>query len=448
MAVREHLSEKYRKRIDEFLTDQSDLKLSEPLSQIERDEIWEDISDEMDIGETWDRISSDLGQVMPSNLDFSIIFKFIAALLIMFVALIPVKKEIQIAGTGQKEFLIPQEQIENTKETITENIHKGPDTEERLNGEPPSPSGYISDSGKDVQDPIRTEYNGTGLINQTPYIVADGLTAGIADTSELDEANIHSPFPDNQFEKSRISPDLLINRQEIADIPAEINYFDAGIKSNRSGTGPAIPYNTKGRISVGLVTIVRNTWLLNHETFNGLKMESLNTTLIVFSPDVGLSFNYSLNNNWKLQADGFIYSNTGQEYLQYINGHYIKKHITLSYSKIALSVKYKLTGKEDVRGRASINLVAGSYLSVLQNARQKINNDLEDIESQYGKFDYGLRIGSELDLRLFEHFSLVPGLFLSIGLPNIYQGDGYIPGYFRRTHNACAGFQLVFYYSH
>jgi hypothetical protein len=166
----------------------------------------------------------------------------------------------------------------------------------------------------------------------------------------------------------------------------------------------------------------------------------------VFFPDVGLSLSYSLNKTWLLQVDGFLSSNTGQEYLDYIYGHYSRKKITLNYSTIALSVKHKFTGSVNFMPRSSINVLAGGYVSFLHYAYQKINTDVENIGSQYGKFDFGVRLGGEFELQIFDQLSLAPGLFLSIGIPNIYKGDGYIPGYLRRTHNGSAEFHLTFYY--
>ena len=104
-------------------------------------------------------------------------------------------------------------------------------------------------------------------------------------------------------------------------------------------------------------------------------------------------------------------------------GHYSRKKITLRYSTIALSVKYKFTGRGDFMERSSINVLAGGYLSVLNYANQKINTDLENIRSQYEKFDFGIRLGGEFELQIFDQLSLAPGLFLSLGIPNIYKGD-------------------------
>ncbi len=190
----------------------------------------------------------------------------------------------------------------------------------------------------------------------------------------------------------------------------------------------------------------KNSWLLNNETLDGLKSESLTTTEIVFFPDVGLSLSYSLNKNWLLQADGLIFSNTGQKYLGYYYGHYSRKEITLRYSTFALSVKYKNIGKEFSKHRSSINLLGGGYLSVLHSVNRKINFETENISSQYRKFDLGIRLGGEFELQILDQLSVAPGLFISLGIPNIYKGNSNIPDYLRRTHTGSAEFHLAFYF--
>jgi hypothetical protein len=218
------------------------------------------------------------------------------------------------------------------------------------------------------------------------------------------------------------------------------------ISDNSTTDGFPLPLIDRGRISGGITTLFKNTWLLNHETYNGLNSESLNTTEVVFFPDVGLSLSYSFNKTWLLQADGLLSSNTGQEYLEYIYGCYSRKKITLNYLTITLSVKHKFTVSRHFIPRSSINVLAGGYISFLHYAYQKINTDLDNIESQYEKSDFGARLGGEFELEIFNQLSLAPGLFLSLGVPNIYKGTSNIPGYLRKTHNGSAEFQLAFYY--
>jgi hypothetical protein len=141
-----------------------------------------------------------------------------------------------------------------------------------------------------------------------------------------------------------------------------------------------------------------------------------------------------------------LYSNTGQKYLGYNYGHYSGKKITLSYSSLALSLKYKYAEKGGLPGNSSINLLAGTYISFLHNANRQIITNVENIRSQYLKYDIGFRLGGEIEFQLSDRLSLAPGVFLSVGIPNIYKGEGNIPGYLRKTHNGSEGFHLTLYH--
>jgi len=190
----------------------------------------------------------------------------------------------------------------------------------------------------------------------------------------------------------------------------------------------------------------KNTWLLNNETFEGLRPASLNRTRIVFFPDIGINLNYSINTNWQLQADAFFYSVTGQKYNKYESGHYISKEITLRYSTLAISARRRFPGGAWFPSGTTFGAQAGIYLSVLQQADLRKNLEIKDIGSQFQGFDIGLRLGGEIELPLTKNLSVAPGISLSLGFPNIYNDNDKIPGYLKRTRNGSEGFCFSFYY--
>jgi hypothetical protein len=443
---KDKISDTYRKQVYELLDNQSDLNLSKPLNQEELDEIWEEISTEMDIGEVWNDISSDLDIVMPVDSGSGIIVKSIAVVLIILIGMIPVKKAILDSGISQPDILIENKQNEQSAELITKNKLGDSNIGEQAKGDISPALRSSLDKSEDGNKPTPAVGNRTDLTQGTPIPVSNEIISKVLTASDTADSKPVISQNNIPIEKSNIPPALFPGDLEKINILSKIDFGSLKINDKSSIAGFSLPLIDRGRISGGLITLFKNTWLLNHETFNGFNSESLSSTEIVFFPDFGLSLNYSLNKTWLLQADGFLYSNTGQEYLEYIYGHYSRKKITLKYSTIALSVKYKFIGSGHFIPRSSINVLAGGYLSVLHYANQKINTDLENIGSQYEKFDFGVRLGGEFELQIFDRLSLAPGLFLSIGIPNIYKGNSYIPGYLIRTHNGSAGFQLAFYY--
>jgi len=303
------------------------------------------------------------------------------------------------------------------------------------------------DRSEDLNKSAKAERDRNLIPEETAVIVGNkadfhDLPAHLTYASNHAPCTYHSPAGQPIILPAVIPPDNL-KRISVASVSGD----SKPVKSNNSSiTGNSVISARGSRMSFGLIAIFKNTWLLNNETFEGLKSESLNSSEIVFFPDMGLSLNYSINSRWQIQADGFFFSRAGQLYYGYYYGHYARKEITLGYSTMALSVKYRFYDNLHLVPRYSVNLLAGGYISSLNQANQIINTDLQDIKSEYRKSDFGIRLGGEIELHLLDNFSLAPGLFLSLGIPNIYKGDGYIPGNLRITHNGSAEFHLTFYY--
>jgi hypothetical protein len=443
---KDKISDNYRKQVDELLDNQSDLNLIDPLNQEELDKIWEEISTEMDIGQVWNNISSDLDTLMPVDSGSGIIVKSIAAVLIILFGMIPVKKAILNSGVGQPDIIIENMQNKQSAKLITKNIPGDSDSEIQVKGDISPALRSSLDISEDGNKPTLTKRNRTGMAPETPMPVSNIIASKVLVPSEMVDSNLFVSPDKIPIEKSDIPPFLYTDYLKKIRLLAKSYSDSLKINDNSSTTESSLPIIDRGRISGGLITLFKNTWLLNHETFDGFKSESLKSTEFVFFPDVGLSLSYSLNRTWLLQSDVFLSSNTGQEYLDYIYGHYSRKKITLNYSTIDLSVKHKFVGSNNFIPGSSINVIAGTYLSYLHYAHQKINTDLENIVSQYEKLDFGVIVGGEYELQIFDQLSVAPGLFLSLGIPNIYKGTINIPGYLRSTHNGSAEFHLVFYF--
>lgn len=447
MREEDKISENYRKKVDDLIWSQSNLNLPKPLLQEELDEIWEEIYVEMDIGEVWNDISSDLDIIMPEDSGSGLIIKSIAAVLIILLGMVPVTKPVIDSEISQPGIIIVKKQDAHTEESLIKNKPAGINTGVKVDRD--NSPGLIRSLNRDeAAIGIYSEgRNKTGLPGETVNIPDNKDVVPDLSVNDAKDTNLalHTdPISKGQFiihpvmvpyNTLKMTPLSSISN---IDKPVIINYY--------SISGHSVQLSGPGRISIGLTALYKNTWLLNNKTFDGLKSQSLTTSEIVFFSDIGLSLNYGLNKKWQLQADGFFFSNTGQEYLEYYYGHYSRRAITLRYSTIALSVKYKFNGNSVLMPRSSVNVLAGGYFSVLNYANQRINSDLQNIGSHYQRYDLGVKLGSEIELHLFDNLSLAPGLSLSFGIPNIYKGTSNIPGNLRRTHNGSAELRLAFYY--
>jgi hypothetical protein len=449
LKAKDNISDNYRKQVDDLLDNQSDPGLFRTLDQEEIDEIWNEISTEMDLGEVWKEISSDLDIVMPVETNSGLFAKSIAAALIILIGMVPVKKTILDSHINQPENLIETRQNEQSAEMMIKNKSGDSKIAEQakmtIDILPALKRSLNKSEYGNNRIPLERDRN--DLTRETENPANDKVVFQVSFVSETADSNIDAPDNHNINEKPNILPAVLPEDElKRINVYKKTDSEKLKIGNISSLRGNSFPSTERGKISIGLITLFKNTWLLNQETFDGLKSKSLNSSEIVFFPDVGLTMNYSLNKNWLIQADGFLFSNTGQKYIEYLYGHYERKKITLRYSTIALSVKYIFTGSERLVPRSSINLLAGGYFSVLNYASQKIDTDLENIQSQYEKFDFGVRLASEFELQIFNRLSLAPGVSLSIGIPNIYKGNSMIPANLIRTHNGSVDFQLTIYY--
>jgi hypothetical protein len=446
LKVEDKISALYRKQVDELLENQDGLYYYGSLDQEELDKIWEEISGEIDIEEIWNKISSDLDIVMPVDSGSGMILKFFAAVLIVLTALIPVKKILTDRQNNQLEKIIEIEKNNRLEELIIPN-NSGSRNYEAVVKKAISPALKSPLNKKEYDDrPGMSERNKPGTPHESAKTAGTKIIPNRISDHLTDDSNLAFYIDNTTIERSVCLP-VIVPEDNLKNISFySKSDFIRPVIPNNSFRRNSVPLASRSRFSIGLTTLIKNTWLLNNETFDGLKSETLNTSEIVFFPDIGISLNYSLNKSWQIQSDGFFFSNTGQKYFEYYYGHYSRKEITLRYSTFDLLVKYRITGNRQIRPRLSINALAGGYLSSLNYAHQRINSDFLNISSQYGKVDYGIRLGGELEIQLFDHFSVVPGLFISLGIPNIYKGTEKIPGYLRSTHNGSAYFQLAFYY--
>lgn len=448
MKEKDKITGAYREQVDRFIHDQALTGPSGKIGQEELDEVWEEICSELDLSETWVKISSQLNTIMPVDPGPGLFFKGCAAMLLVLLMLTPVRRAIQAES--------PAGQATTDRTYSTEDAGQ------------PVPGGQgnfilkTEEQGKILPgDEASTKFLKQEAIVPVYKAVKQDITVSVMETdspvtkevvpvvSEAAGMNDEVPAPVSHAasaEPIRASPAAVPETALYPRIAFQADYEDLNHSFRDSGTALTSSPATAGRFTGGIVTSFKNTWLLNQETFDGLKPESLNTTELVVFPDAGLILNYSLSKKWDLQTDAFIYSSTGQEYKDYIFGHYSTKKIILRYSTIAISAKYRTGGARHPATRSSVNFLAGGYVSLLHRAEQKINTDIKEIRTEYTKFDYGIRLGAEYELQLNDQLSVAPGLTLSLGLPNIYKGTGTIPGFIRSTRNGNAGFHLSFYY--
>lgn len=444
MKQKDNIEARYRDHVARLAEGRPGSGYHETLLPEEIDEIWEEVSSELDIGDAWLHISSGLDRTMPPLHGPGFIPKFSAALLLIFSVLIYVEKTTPETNANCQETSAIIADTENSDNLFTGN-YSDETTGEGDSNPFVQKSASVYEAEQNIKEPSSghkkkllagssIDINRAGELQLAAVapVLEDGPLASLTGTYPNERA-INQPL------YSQASPEISV---------IVFKAYPESLKTRRpAGTGnQSNPMGEAGKFYGGLITTFKNTWLLTRETFNGLRSESLNTTEFVVFPDAGLSLGYGFTEKWSAQAEAFLYSSTGQEYRDYIFGRYARKKIVLRYSTLAFRTKYNISGKGNTTNRSSFSFNAGGYLSFLHNADQVINDEVSKIKSDYKRFDYGITLGGEFELHLNEYFSIAPGLNLTLGLSNIYKGNANNPGNPRRTHNGNAAFQLSFYY--
>ncbi len=200
-------------------------------------------------------------------------------------------------------------------------------------------------------------------------------------------------------------------------------------------------------LGLGFTTAMKNTWLFNHETFRGFDPASGSKTNVQIYPDVAVSLSYLLSERWKLESSFSFSSGAGQSYEQYIYGRYSQREIALNYFHAELRTGYHHRKRWVVRSNAiSHSTSVGLYYGLLNAANESIAGKKEDISSLYRKNDFGFVTGHNLNFPLTSNLVFSPGMYITWGLPNIYQGEYTLPS-LKKTHNRSVELRFSLYYN-
>jgi hypothetical protein len=393
------------------------------------DSVWNEIQDELDFKETWDNISGKLDEIRPQRgrlVPMNYLKAFAAAAAIILIMLLP--------------FRYFAEQV-NTPPIISELGNNAGD-KEQIKSVETTPLKAAEDE-KELVPEIATE---APLANNSyrNSLVSFSSNELIPNTESIDSEN--TAFGNNEQDFLRNEePDL--NR--IQSLP-----FDAKALLAINDAIPLIAMETASKIvsepdkssglsfrvaEVGLLYGYKNTWLLNHETRNGLNPGKLGNALPTFNQDIGVSSIVEVNNRHLFGLEFLWKSEAGQDYQQYINASYVNRNINLDYLKFQA---FYLWENRRVPGQA----IVGGYFASLTMAEEQQAKVRFSVDNSYSNLDYGLLAGYQFDIELKNRIVFKPGVRVNYNLVNIFEGDDITPGHFKRTKNFAASFNMTLSY--
>ncbi|MDY0201967.1 MAG: hypothetical protein RBR40_13375 [Tenuifilaceae bacterium] len=405
-------------------SDKFDIEYNKWLQQVEvgeGDSVWNEIQDELDLIETWDNISAHLDVVTPQKgrtIFMSYIKPLAAAAAIILLMLLPIK------------YL--------TDETITPPIFSEQQSaESKVNKL--TPDRTIPATQRKEEAPHITEISTPLFASSnkvTSTFTAENRPIEFSETKDTNDSFLNK-------DSEAITLNRILARSFNTSLLLASN--DATILEIAETQNPIYTETTKSSgfhfrvLEVGLVYGYKNTWLLNHETFNGLNPTKLGNTLPTFHQDIGASSTLEFNKRHQIGVEFLWKSETGQNYKQYINASFVDKSINLKYSK--LQTFYYWNSKK-FRGQA----ILGGYIARLSMAEELQEKARFSVDNRYTNLDYGLVAGYQYSISLSNAIIIKPSVRVTYNLMNIFKGDDIMPSHFKKTKNLAASFNVSLSY--
>ena len=197
----------------------------------------------------------------------------------------------------------------------------------------------------------------------------------------------------------------------------------------------------KPQFYAGISGELGKSWLLSNKTIYSMTSSPFSSANPSDESTFGFSGGVKLSEKWAFELGASFNGNKGQVYKEYTDGQLVTNQIRLNYSSLNMKGRYKFISKPP-KLPVSHNLVFGTYIGYLSNAAQKIESTSNNIKSDYRNYDLGLIIGYEIDAQILPNYTLSTGIQVDPGIINIYRGNEELPATFNKTYNASVGVNI------
>ncbi|MCG8578332.1 MAG: hypothetical protein MI866_00345 [Bacteroidales bacterium] len=408
-------------------------------------EVWNDLEDELDIDEVWGCISQELDSDKKKSIIPRLRYWLAAAVLLMVIGLTNVLYQFSEQET--------QPLTSNTRH-LNEVDHQYDSIKDENKVLIESVNSVSAEIEQHAYEQNVIKQHTTELLRNEPDAIACTLhfpnetSSDIAHSPMLASGSFSNSYPFDLLQKKEAS--LIFKHDFDSKIPQVLAgqgndneyWFDSFLSYAPKNDKYVLPFDRKdSRWTTGVITALKNTYLLNAETFEGFSPTGMNNTRMTFQPDLGLNVQYAFNTKFIFETNLFLSSSSKQTYKTYSYGEYVKKETELSYMGAELALKHN--AKNSLLGDKLIRRnIGGVYFNYLQSASETLANKELDVSSRYAAIDYGLLLGQEFEIRSKGPVKVSTGLTIKYGLPNVFVGDDSHPGKLNKTHNASVEFRI------
>jgi hypothetical protein len=228
---------------------------------------------------------------------------------------------------------------------------------------------------------------------------------------------INNDLFDNETLKIKNNQDKRLNNIELISLNPTPIYLNQSL-NEMIEINPIENTAKKSKFSVGLFASINTSILNDEETRASFKSNNLTTYKPTLSSSKGIVADYFFNDKLSLSAY-YLFQSTSKGKTAFFNGDgfYTIKTKQIDYSKYALLVNYSFNfndGKLNTRNSFGV----GPYFAVNNGSVTYQNDVITSFNSNYKKYDYGLKVALGKEL-IFNEFIIGGGVTSDVGLSNI-----------------------------
>jgi hypothetical protein len=372
--------------------------------------VWEDIKDDLDIADTWQRIDQKLNREKRVR---TYIFSGIAAAAVfafLLLADIPFVMNPALPDYSD-EILITEKQSSELSPVVF-------DQKEGV--------AFPDKNFEPASNVMAQRLRNKEMIESSPVNRSLGKNLNTADLKRIN-SKISLLNEGNKFSSM---PLFAMTEKTTAETEKEITETE----------------NSKNNYYFGFSGQMNNSLMLSNKTIYSINESPYSQVRPQQSGRIGLVAGLKLSERLGVQTEFYVNNLKGQTFREYRDGQLIDNQIQLGYSSLQFISDYKFI-KSSQKLPFSHHILLGLYGSYLKNASQSYLMQEEDPLSEYKKFDAGFIIGYSLQTSIMQNVSISADIRLDPGIINIYEGSSYLPKEFNRTYNSSFLVGLSFTYN-
>lgn len=168
------------------------------------------------------------------------------------------------------------------------------------------------------------------------------------------------------------------------------------------------------RCYVGVYGNIKNSYLLNDQTYSGFSRRGFDQTHVVFTPGFGIRYGYKISSAFDLEMQMSFRDQFSQRYTIYEEGKIHEETVALNGYSVSVVGRFR----SGIILNRSLYLVGGGQCLFVRNIIQN-DSRFGALENNYQRVSPLLSLGAEQEVFGFRGFDFLVGLRTNVGISNI-----------------------------